>query len=74
MDAIMGFSCLVMLLGFIVMLVGMFWGMLDGRLWNNPGEAVMMWGLGICLVAFIIMLVALFIFGVQCSITTTCQL
>jgi cytosine/uracil/thiamine/allantoin permease len=74
MEVAMGLSMCVVLFGLIVMLSGMAWAMFDGRLWSNPGETVMHWGLGILFLGLMIMLVILLVAAVQCTLTTTCQL
>lgn len=74
MDLIMGCSALLMLLGMIVVLAGMCWSAIDGRLWNNPGDSVMKVGALIAGVGVFAFLVGLFFLGVQCTFTTTCQL
>jgi hypothetical protein len=74
MELVMGLSICVMFLGLILLVVGMGWAMVDGRLWNNPGETVMKSGVVVSMLGLLIMLVILLIAAVQCTLTTTCQL
>jgi hypothetical protein len=67
MDLIMNSAVCVLLFGALVCMIGMMWAMVDGRLWNNPGEVVMQWGFGIVCVSMFVMLVAFFCFAVQCT-------
>jgi NADH:ubiquinone oxidoreductase subunit 6 (subunit J) len=68
MDMVMNWAIVLLFLGAIVSLFGMMWAMVDGRLWNNPGETVMHWGFGIVVISMFIMLVAFLVFAVQCAI------
>lgn len=75
MEFAMNWSFVLVLFGVIVCVIGMCWSMLDGRLWNNPGDAVMGWGAGICMVGTVIMLVILLLLVVQYALNNgTCQL
>lgn len=67
MDLVMSGAVCILLFGAIICFLGMMWAMVDGRLWNNPGEAVMQWGFGIVVISMVIMLVAFFVFAVQCT-------
>lgn len=75
MEFAMNWSIVLLVLGAIVCFLGMAWSLVDGRLWNNPGETMAHVGIAIAGVASLIMLVVFLILTVQCALNNgTCQL
>lgn len=74
MDMAMGISFLIVLIGCVVALVGLGWTVFDGRLWNNPGEVLIHWGMGLGMLGLTISLVAMIVGVVQCLLTNGCTI
>lgn len=73
MDMAMNISVILIALGCSVGVFGMLWAMIDGRLFNNPGEGVMFGGLWIALVGLLISFVTAMLAMVQCAATIGCS-
>lgn len=68
MEMFMNAMICVLLFGAAITMVGMAWAMVDGRLWNNPGEKLMQFGFGFMFVSMFMMLVSFLVYAVQCTL------